>query len=102
MRRRINNIVYLQNKTVVSISHVLIVKILQSNHMKCILLGTRLHLLINDTICQSRSINVSSNIFCSIMEMTPECVVIFPEMIQCKCVVMPSYDSKLCKYPLVK
>lgn len=60
MKRRINNIVRLQNKTVVSISHVLIVKTLQSNQMKCILLGMRLH-LINDTVCQNRSINVSSN-----------------------------------------
>lgn len=99
MKRRINNIVRLQNKTVVSISHALIVKTLQSNQMKCILLGIRLH-LINDTVCQNRSINVSSNIFCSIMEMTPECVAIFPEMIQCKCVVTP-YDSKLCVYPLI-
>lgn len=99
LKKRINSIVYLQNKMVISISHALIVRTLLSNHTKCILLGTRLH-PINEIICQDRSVNVSSDIFCSIMEMTPECVAIYPEMIQRKCIITP-YNRKLCVYSLV-
>lgn len=99
MKKRVNNIICLQNKTVISITHALLIRTVVSNSTKCILLGMRFHPT-NEIICQDRLNNVSSNIFCSIMERTPECVAIYPEMILCKCVVIP-YNEKLCVYRLV-
>lgn len=99
MIKRINNTVELQDKTLLFITHILIVKTVRSNCSHCIVLGMRLHST-NDHLYTDRILNITSGEFVHIVERTSKCVAVFPEMLLRKCIVIP-HDRKLCVLPLV-
>lgn len=100
MIRRTNNVVLISNGDVITISHAILIKTISTNQTKCILIGKKMYNC-NEIFCEYRSLRITSEMFASVMETTPEYVAFFPNMICDKCVVVPKHRNKFYVYPLV-
>lgn len=102
MMKRRNNIVQLQNKEFLSITHIILINTAFQNKQLCILLGLKLHST-SEFLYRSRVIDITSNSIFSIVEETHELIAIYPQMMYRKCVITPYANDarKFCCFPLV-
>ncbi|CAL1672160.1 unnamed protein product [Lasius platythorax] len=101
MIKRTNNIVQLQNKEFLSLTH-MIVNTAVSNKQLCVFLGLKLHCT-GESLSRDIEISITSNSIFSIVEQTHSCVAVFPELLFKKFFITPHPNDrrKFCCFPLV-
>lgn len=96
---RNNSIVQLRNGRFLSISRFVMVELMESGERKCIVIGDEFD-LINDTLCQDRELNISSDSLVHVCRRTNRTSCVLPQNVSRKCVLIP-YANSDCIVPLV-
>ena len=95
--RRKNCVVRTSEEIFLSITNLLCVQTSRNTHVN-IVIGKELEQQ-NETLCKNK--NFSSSYFSFIVQQTENIIVIFPSMIETKCVCIPYDVDKFCVMPLV-